>query len=101
MSIFGHFKIKVKTPNGDIESDLNLEGHGDHLEGTQSAQGETVHIEHGAVHGDSFSFTSDVTHPAPMTLEFEGHCDDSHCDVIHGTVHAGDRGTFPFTGHRA
>ena len=101
MSIFGHFKIKVKTPNGEIESDLNLEGHDHHLEGTQSAQGETVPIDHGEVDGDHFSFTSEVTHPAHMTLKFDGHCDDSHCDIINGKVHAGDLGDFEFEGRRA
>jgi len=100
MSIFGHFKIKVHTPNGEVESDLQLEDHGGHITGVLKTADEESPVEHGELHGHDFSFTSELHHPAPMTAEFHGHCADDHCEVISGKVHAGSFGDFDFEGHK-
>jgi len=98
MSIDGSWKIIVNSPMGKQESALELKVDGAALSGTQSAQGATQTIKGGKVEGDKVSWSSAITTPFPMTLEFTGTVVG---DALNGSVKAGAFGSFPFEGSRA
>jgi hypothetical protein len=98
MSADGNWSITLKTPMGDQKSDLSFKVEGDVLTGMQSAQGQTQPIANGKVDGDTVTWSSSITTPMPMTLEFTGTIAG---DSLSGSCKAGAFGSFPFTGGRA
>jgi hypothetical protein len=98
MSVDGSWKITVNSPMGKQESTLNLATNGSTLTGTASAQGNTTDVKDGKVDGDNVSWSSAITTPFPMTLEFTGTVSG---DTIKGKVKAGSFGSFDFDGARA
>jgi hypothetical protein len=98
MSVDGSWKIVVNSPMGKQESTLNLASSGGTLTGTASAQGNTTDVKDGKVDGDNVSWSSAITTPFPMTLEFTGTVSG---DTIKGKVKAGSFGSFDFDGARA
>ncbi len=98
MSVDGSWKITVNSPMGKQESTLNLASSGATLTGTASAQGNTTDVKDGKVDGDNVSWSSAITTPFPMTLEFTGTVSG---DTIKGKVKAGSFGSFDFEGGRA
>ena len=97
MSVDGTWNITVNSPMGKQESTLNLTSSGATLTGTASAQGNTSEIKDGKVDGDNVSWSSAITSPFPMTLEFTGAVSG---DAIKGKVKAGSFGSFDFEGSR-
>lgn len=98
MSVDGTWNITINSPMGAQQSTLNLKTEGGKLTGTQSAQGNTIDIFDGSVDGANVAWSSKVTTPMPMTLEFKGTVDGT---AIKGNVKAGAFGSFPFSGARA
>ena len=98
MSIDGNWNITVNSPMGAQPSSLTLKADGATLTGTQSAQGQTADIANGKVDGNTVTWSSQVTTPFPMTLEFTGAVEG---DTLNGSCKAGSFGSFPFTGGRA
>jgi hypothetical protein len=98
MSVDGSWKITVNSPMGKQESTLELKADGAALTGTQAAQGNSQPIKDGKVDGDNVSWSSSITTPFPMTLEFAGTVSG---DSIKGKVKAGSFGSFDFEGGKA
>jgi len=98
MSVDGSWKIVVNSPMGTQERTLNLASRGGTLTGTAAAQGNTPDVKDGKVDGDNVSWSSAITTPFPMTLEFTGTVSG---DTIKGKVKAGSFGSFDFDGARA
>jgi hypothetical protein len=77
---------------------LDLKADGTSLTGTQVAAQGSMAIANGKVDGNSLSWSTAITSPMPMTLEFSGAVDG---DKISGQMKAGAFGSFPFAGARA
>ena len=60
--------------------------------------GRSSAISNGKVDGDTLTWSSAITQPFPMTLEFTGTVDG---DTMTGNVKVGAFGSFPFKGSRA
>ena len=98
MSVDGTWNVTVNSPMGAQPSSLTLKAEGGALTGTQSAQGNTQPIANGKIDGDTVTWSSSITTPMPMTLEFTAKLAG---DTLNGSVKAGAFGSFPFTGNRA
>jgi hypothetical protein len=97
MSVDGTWKITVNSPMGKQESKLEVRIDGGALVGTQSGQGGSNAIANGKVDGDKVNWSTSITTPFPMTLEFSGVLAG---DALNGKVKAGSFGEFEFTGSR-
>src|SRR5262249_17959392 len=98
MSVDGTWNVTVNSPMGAQPSTLTLKNDGGVLTGSQSAQGNTQPIANGKIDGDTVTWSSSITTPMPMTLEFTAKLAG---DTLNGSVKAGAFGSFPFTGNRA
>ena len=97
MAIDGNWEITVNSPMGAQKSQLVLKTAGGALTGTAAGAAGTVELQNGKADGNNVSWSSDITQPFPMTLDFSGAVDG---DAISGDVKAGNFGSFPFTGNR-
>ncbi len=97
MSADGTWKTTVNSPMGVQEGTLTITTSGDtftgKMEGRMGAQDVT-----GKVDGNSLSWSTQLTQPFPMTLEFTVSVDG---DNMTGNVKAGAFGSSPLTGVRA
>ena len=97
MSADGTWKTTVNSPMGVQEGTLTITTSGDtftgKMEGRMGAQDVT-----GKVDGNSLSWSTQLTQPFPMTLEFTVSVDG---DNMTGSVKAGAFGSSPLTGVRA
>ena len=100
MSVHGDYNIIITTPNGPVESQASVDLDGHVVTGEMHAGGQTTGIMDGHFDGGDVSWKAHVSDPAPMDLQFKGHCMDDVCSVITGEVTAGDLGSFPFKGTR-
>ena len=98
MSLDGTWNVTVNSPMGAQPSTLTVKAEGGAVTGTQSAQGNTQPIANGKIDGDTVTWSSSITTPMPMTLEFTAKLAG---DTLNGSVKAGAFGSFPFTGNRA
>ncbi len=98
MSAAGAWNIVIKSPIGDQKSLVTLEESGGVVTGTMSGSAGEAEVEDGKVDGDVVSWTSKVTKPMPVTLEFTGKIDG---DAISGNVKLGMFGNAAFSGERA
>ena len=97
MAIDGNWEITVNSPMGAQKSQLVLKTADGALTGTAAGAAGTVELQNGKADGNNVSWSSDITQPFPMTLDFSGAVDG---DAISGDVKAGNFGSFPFTGNR-
>ncbi|MEO1136615.1 MAG: hypothetical protein AAFW68_08405 [Pseudomonadota bacterium] len=98
MAIDGKWNITIKTPMGDQNGVLTLKQDGDALTGEMSGSSGNAPIENGKVEGEKLSWSTKVTSPMPITLEFEGLTEG---DKISGNVKLGAFGTSTFSGTAA
>ena len=99
MAVDGTWKLTVNTPMGAQESTLVLTTSGGTPSGTQSAgSGEGRPVDHVTVNGNDVSWTSSITRPMSLTLEFSGTVEG---DTMTGKVKLGMFGTQSFSGVRA
>jgi hypothetical protein len=98
MAVDGKWEIIVNSPMGAQKVTLDLKADGTSLTGTQVAAQGSMAIANGKVDGNSLSWSTAITSPMPMTLEFSGAVDG---DKISGQMKAGTFGSFPFAGARA
>jgi hypothetical protein len=98
MAVDGKWEIIVNSPMGAQKVTLDLKADGTSLTGTQVAAQGSMAIANGKVDGNSLSWSTAITSPMPMTLEFSGAVDG---DKISGQMKAGAFGSFPFAGARA
>ena len=97
MSADGNWKITINTPMGAQTVNANIKTSGDTFTGTTQGQMGTQEVS-GKVSGDTLTWSTDITNPMPMKLEFEAKVDG---DKMSGSVKAGAFGSSPLTGERA
>lgn len=97
MSADGNWKITINTPMGAQTVDANITTSGDTFTGTTSGQMGTQTVE-GKVNGDTLTWSTQISQPMPMTLEFEATVSG---DTMSGNVKLGAFGSAPLTGVRA
>jgi hypothetical protein len=97
MSVDGSWKTTVNSPMGVQQGELQLTTNGGAFTGKmKSAQGEQDIS--GTVDGDNLAWSTKITSPFPITLEFTVKVDG---DAMTGNVKAGAFGSSPLTGVRA
>jgi hypothetical protein len=97
MSADGNWKITINSPMGAQTLDATITTSGDTFTGTaKGAMGEQG-IE-GKVSGDTLTWSTSITSPMPMTLEFAATVAG---DSMSGNVKLGAFGSAPLSGVRA
>lgn len=96
MSADGNWKITINTPMGAQEVEANITTSGDTFTGKTSGRMGEQEIT-GKVNGDTLTWSSSITSPMPMTLEFEAKVDG---DKMTGNVKLGAFGNAPLSGTR-
>lgn len=98
MSAGGTWTTTINTPMGVQTGTLVLTINGNELSGSmQSPQGDLA-IADGKADGDNLSWTTSITSPMPMNLEFSATVAG---DKITGSVKLGAFGNADFKGTRA
>ena len=98
MSAGGTWTTTINTPMGVQTGTLVLTINGNELSGSmQSPQGDLA-IADGKADGDNLSWTTSITSPMPMTLEFSAAVAGNE---ITGSVKLGTFGNADFKGTRA
>lgn len=98
MSAGGTWTTTINTPMGVQTGTLVLTINGNELSGSmQSPQGDLA-IADGKADGDNLSWTTSITSPMPMNLEFSATVAG---DEITGSVKLGAFGNADFKGTRA
>ncbi len=96
MSADGNWKITINSPMGAQEVEAAITTSGDTFTGsTKGRMGEQT-IE-GKVNGDTLTWSTSITQPMPMTLEFSATVNG---DAMTGNVKLGAFGSAPLTGVR-
>ena len=96
MSADGNWKITINSPMGAQEVNATITTNGDTFTGTTSGRMGEQAIE-GKVDGDKLIWSTSISQPMPMTLEFEATVSG---DTISGNVKLGAFGSAPLTGVR-
>lgn len=96
MSADGNWKITINTPMGAQEVNASITTSGDTFTGTTSGRMGEQQIT-GKVDGNKLTWSTDISQPMPMTLNFEATVDG---DNMTGTVALGAFGNASLTGVR-
>jgi hypothetical protein len=96
MSADGNWKITINTPMGAQEVNASITTSGDTFTGTTSGRMGDQKIE-GKVNGDTLTWSTNISQPMPMTLEFQATVNG---DNMSGTVQLGAFGSAPLSGVR-
>ena len=96
MSADGNWKITINTPMGAQEVTAEIKTSGDTFTGKTSGRMGDAEIS-GKVAGDTLTWSSAITSPMPMTLEFEATVAG---DAMTGNVKLGAFGNAPLSGVR-
>lgn len=97
MSADGNWKITINTPMGAQTVDASIKTNGSTFTGTTKGQMGEQSVE-GKVDGDTLTWSTAITSPMPMTLEFTAKVDG---DNMTGNVKLGAFGNASLTGVRA
>ena len=97
MSADGTWKTTVNSPMGVQEATLTIKTEGSSFTGQMVGRMGTQDVS-GSVDGDKLSWTSQMTQPFPITLEFNVTVSG---DNMEGSVKAGSFGSSPLKGVRA
>jgi hypothetical protein len=92
----GNWKITINTPMGAQEVTASITTSGDTFTGKTSGRMGDADIS-GTVAGDTLTWSSAITQPMPMTLEFEA---TASGDTMTGNVKLGAFGNAPLSGVR-
>jgi hypothetical protein len=96
MSADGKWKVTINTPMGAQTVTVDIQTSGDTFTGkTESPMGSQE--VSGKVDGDKLTWSSNITNPMPMTLEFEATVSG---DTMTGNVKLGAFGNAPLKGER-
>lgn len=96
MSADGNWKITINTPMGAQEVNASITTSGDTFTGKTTGRMGEQEIS-GKVDGDKLTWSSAITQPMPMTLEFEATVSG---DNMTGNVKLGAFGNASLTGVR-
>jgi hypothetical protein len=98
MSVDGEWKLVLETPMGPQEAQLTVTAtSATAFDGTMSGQAGQQTFE-GAIDGDTLTWTTDITSPMPLTLDFVVTVAG---DTMTGSAKLGMFGSAPVTGARA
>ena len=97
MSADGNWKITINTPMGAQEVTANITTSGDTFTGKTEGRMGSQEIS-GKVAGDTLTWSSSISQPMPMTLEFTATVAG---DSMSGNVKLGAFGNAPLSGVRA
>ena len=97
MSADGNWKITINTPMGAQAVDVSITTSGDTFTGTTAGPMGQQALS-GKVAGDTLTWSTNITSPMPMTLEFEAKVDG---DAMTGNVKLGSFGNAALSGVRA
>ena len=97
MSADGNWKITINTPMGARTMDVSIATSGDTFTGKVDSEMGSQEVT-GAVAGDTLTWSSDITNPMPMKLEFSAKVEG---DKMSGNVKLGMFGNAALTGERA
>ena len=98
MSVEGTWKVTMNSPMGKQETVLELRSEAGTLTGTQSGEHGSYPITDGQVNGDTISWSSSITSPIRIVLQFTGVVTG---ETMKGKVKLGMFGAFDFTGIRS
>ena len=96
MSADGNWKITMNTPMGARTVSASIKTSGDTFTGSTESELGSADIS-GKVDGDTLSWSTDITNPMPMKLEFTAKVDG---DKMTGNVKLGMFGNASLTGER-
>ncbi|WP_397417536.1 hypothetical protein [Phenylobacterium sp.] len=97
MSADGNWKITINTPMGARTMDVAIATSGDAFTGKVDSEMGAQEVS-GKVDGDTLTWTSDITSPMPMKLEFSAKVEG---DKMSGNVKLGMFGNASLSGVRA
>ncbi|MBI1199343.1 MAG: hypothetical protein GC203_15895 [Phenylobacterium sp.] len=97
MSADGNWKITINTPMGARTMDVNIATSGDSFTGKVDSEMGSQEVT-GKVDGDTLTWSTDITNPMPMKLEFTAKVEG---DKMNGNVKLGMFGNASLTGERA
>ncbi len=96
-NVDGTFDTLINTPMGVYESKLTINSDGDKFTGHMEWQHGRVEIEDGAVADNKLTWSTYITQPMPMTLQYKVEVDG---DSLEGHVSLGMYGNAPVKGTR-
>ncbi len=97
MSADGNWKVTINTPMGARTMDVGITTSGDSFKGNVNSEMGSQEVT-GKVDGDTLTWSTDITNPMPMKLEFTAKVDG---DKMSGNVKLGMFGNAALTGERA
>jgi len=97
MSADGNWKITINTPMGARTMDVAIATSGDSFTGKVDSEMGAQEVT-GKVDGDTLTWTTDITNPMPMKLEFSAKVAG---DSMSGNVKLGMFGNASLSGVRA
>ncbi|MFZ5720735.1 MAG: hypothetical protein ACOY5Y_14855 [Pseudomonadota bacterium] len=96
MSADGNWKVTINTPMGARTMDVGIATSGDTFTGKVDSEMGTQEVQ-GKVDGDTLTWSTDITNPMPMKLEFTAKVDG---DKMTGNCKLGMFGNASLTGER-
>jgi len=97
MSADGDWKITINTPMGARTMAVNIATSGDSFVGKVDSEMGSQEVT-GKVDGDTLTWSTDITNPMPMKLEFTAKVDG---DKLSGNCKLGMFGNASLSGERA
>jgi hypothetical protein len=97
MSADGDWKITINTPMGARTMAVNIATSGDSFVGKVDSEMGSQEVT-GKVDGDTLTWSTDITNPMPMKLEFTAKVEG---DKLSGNCKLGMFGNASLTGERA
>jgi hypothetical protein len=97
MSADGNWKITMNTPMGARTMDVAIATSGDAFDGKIDSEMGTQEVT-GKIDGDMLTWSTDITNPMPMTLEFSVKVEG---DKMTGKCKLGTFGISDLAGERA
>jgi hypothetical protein len=97
MSADGNWKVTINTPMGARTMNVGITTSGDTFTGKVDSEMGTQEVQ-GKVDGDTLTWSTDITNPMPMKLEFTAKVEG---DKMSGNCKLGMFGNASLTGERA
>jgi hypothetical protein len=97
MSADGNWKVTINTPMGARTMNVNIATSGDSFTGKVDSEMGSQEVQ-GKVDGDTLTWSTDITNPMPMKLDFSAKVEG---DKMSGNVKLGMFGNAALTGERA
>ena len=96
MSADGNWKVTINTPMGARTMNVGIATRGDTFTGMVDSEMGSREVT-GKIDGDTFTWSTDITNPMPMTLDFTARVDG---DKMTGSCRLGRFGNASLIGER-